>query len=95
MYWPTLVDPDPLPSLPGGPGGPGCPGCPGGPGAPRLNEPPDTTSQITSSNKKLKYQSPTRNIKAQLIAVLTIHACWLSRGAYKNDLPITRPTLIL
>lgn len=42
MYWPTSVDPDPLPSLPGAPGGPG------GPGKPGLNEPPGTTTQILS-----------------------------------------------
>lgn len=40
MYWPTSVEPDPIPSLPGAPGGPD------GPGGPGLNEPPGTTTQI-------------------------------------------------
>lgn len=50
MYWPTSVDPDPLPSLPGGPGEPGEPGGPGGPGWAGLNEPPgyDNTNSQTN-----------------------------------------------
>lgn len=43
MYWPTSIDPDPLPSLPGEPGGPGGPG---GPGWAGLNEPPGMTTHI-------------------------------------------------